>query len=293
MATRRSGNLSGVLKGFSLGLGAMYLFDPRMGRRRRAMLADSVTGMAHDLADGLGEAIRDAGNRLRGLLAETRAMFSEEEISEPQLAERVRAKLGRYTSHPSAVQVSVEADRVTLSGAVLAHEIDDVLRGVAFVRGVGEVVNRLEPHATGEGVPGLQGGAGRTGERSELLQSNWAPATRLAAGVLGGTLLANGLRRPHPLNLLVGSLGFGLLARAASNLETRRLLGLGGGRRGIDWQKTMTIHAPLDHVYRAWSNYQNFPLFMRNVRRCGTSAAAGPPGPWPDRWAPRCASTRS
>jgi uncharacterized membrane protein len=155
---------------------------------------------------------------------------------------------------------------VTLSGPVQAHELDGILSAVASVRGVGEVVNRLEPHAAEADVPGLQGGAARTGERTDLMQIRWAPATRLAAGIIGGSLLAHGLHRPTVPNLIVGALGFGLLARAASNLETARLLGVGAGRRGIDLQKTITIDAPLEQVYRTWTNYENFPYFMRNVK---------------------------
>ncbi|MFB3816442.1 MAG: SRPBCC family protein [Candidatus Methylomirabilales bacterium] len=274
-----------MLKGFGLGLGVMYLLDPSMGRRRRSLAKDSVRGRLHDLGEEIERGVRDAGNRLYGLLAEARAAFRQEAVSEPQLAERVRARLGRVASHPSAIEVSVHGDQVTLSGPILAHELDQVLHAVAGVRGVNEVVNRLTPHARAENVPGLQGGAGRTGERAELMQANWAPGVRLTAGLLGGTLLANALRRPSPLNLLVGTLGFGLLARAATNIEAERLLGAGDSRRGIDLQKAITIDAPVDRVYRMWTNYQNFPHFMRNVREVrdlggGRSAwtVAGPLG---------------
>jgi len=285
MGTRSRSSLAGTLKGFGLGLGTMYLLDPQQGRRRRAVARDSIIRMFHDLSDEVERGIRDAGHRLSGMAAEARAMLGGEEISEPQLAERVRAKLGRYTSHPSAVEVSVQGNQVALSGPILAHEMDELLGAVSAIRGVREVVNRLTPHKTAENVPGLQGRAARTGERPEMLQANWSPAMRLAAGVLGGGLLANGLSRPSPMNLLVGALGFGLLARAATNVEAQRLLGMGEGRRGLDFQKTITIDAPVEEVYRIWSNYQNFPRFMRNVREVrdlggGRSAwtVAGPLG---------------
>jgi uncharacterized membrane protein len=37
-------------------------------------------------------------------------------------------------------------------------------------------------------------------------------------------------------------------------------------RRTVDIQKTIHIAAPLDQVYAFWSSYENFPLFMSNVR---------------------------
>jgi uncharacterized membrane protein len=281
----RGGDLADILKGVAVGAAVMYLADPRMGRRRRAMVLDGMQGLANDLRDGLDEALRDAGNRLTGVAAELRAMFTEQAISEAQLVERVRSRLGRHASHPSSIEVSAAGGQVTLRGPVRADERDGILRGVAAVRGVTEVVNRLEPHAAGADIPGLQGGTGRTGERADLMQERWAPATRLVAGVIGGSLLAHGLHRPTVPNLIAGTLGFGLLARAASNLETRRLLGVGRGRRGIDLHKTITIDAPLDRVYATWTAYANFPYFMRYVREVrdlggGRSAwtVAGPLG---------------
>jgi uncharacterized membrane protein len=66
--------------------------------------------------------------------------------------------------------------------------------------------------------------------------------------------------------ILIGSLGFALFVRAAANLPARRLVGVGAGPRAVDIQKTININAPADLVYGFWSNYDNFPLFMHNVK---------------------------
>jgi uncharacterized membrane protein len=60
--------------------------------------------------------------------------------------------------------------------------------------------------------------------------------------------------------------GVGLLARAATNLDARRLTGVGAKRRAVDIQKTITIDAPVDQVFGFWTAYENFPRFMSNVR---------------------------
>ena len=59
--------------------------------------------------------------------------------------------------------------------------------------------------------------------------------------------------------------GIGLLARAATNLETKRLLGVGARRRAVDVQKTVTVDAPVEAVYAFWTMYDNFPRFMSRV----------------------------
>jgi uncharacterized membrane protein len=60
--------------------------------------------------------------------------------------------------------------------------------------------------------------------------------------------------------------GLTLLTRALTNMELKRMLGVGAGKRAIDIQKTINLNAPVDRVFGLWANYQNFPHFMSNVR---------------------------
>jgi glycerol kinase len=72
---------------------------------------------------------------------------------------------------------------VTLRGDVLSWEADRVLAVARSVRGVSEIVDELDKHATTDAVPSLQG-MGRLGEPSlDLLERRWAPATRALVGM--------------------------------------------------------------------------------------------------------------
>ncbi len=275
--------VSVVLKAFTVGLGTMYLFDPAMGKRRRRTIRDGAGKLFRDFNDEVRRGVRDAEHRLQGVAAETRGRLRRESPSSPQLEERVRALLGRVSSHPSALDVQAEGGRVILSGPVLAPEEDRILSAVQKVRGVREVENRLRPHPIGTTVPELQGDGSRI--RGAAVGENWPPATRLLAGLVGGGLLANGLRKASPAALLTGFLGTGLLARAVANRPVPHLFGTGSSYEGVTLHKSITIDAPLEEVYRLWTNYANFPRFMRNVRRVedlgnGRSAwtVAGPLG---------------
>jgi uncharacterized membrane protein len=42
---------------------------------------------------------------------------------------------------------------------------------------------------------------------------------------------------------------------------------LGERRRTVDIQKALHVEAPIDRVYAFWTAYDNFPLFMTNVRQ--------------------------
>jgi uncharacterized membrane protein len=61
-------------------------------------------------------------------------------------------------------------------------------------------------------------------------------------------------------------MGLGLLTRSVTNTEIKRLVGAGGGRRTVEIQKNINVAAPLEQVYRFWTNYMNFPRFITNVR---------------------------
>jgi uncharacterized membrane protein len=118
-----------------------------------------------------------------------------------------------------------------------------------------------------------------------LAEANWARATRLLAGAAGGVLLTYGFTQRFPVSCVLGTAGLGLMARAATNIEMKHLLGLGGGRRAVDVRKTITIAAPREEVFRFWANYANFPRFMAHLKEVkdlggGHShwVAAGPAG---------------
>jgi uncharacterized membrane protein len=51
-----------------------------------------------------------------------------------------------------------------------------------------------------------------------------------------------------------------------TNTEIKRLVGTRGGRRAAEIQKNIDVAAPVEQVYRFWTNYVNFPRFMTNVR---------------------------
>jgi uncharacterized membrane protein len=246
----------------------MYFYDPQMGRRRRALGRDKLIHLAHRLDDAVNVTSRDLTNRSVGLWAEMRSSFSSEEVINEVLAERVRAQLGGLVSHPSAVEVSAEQGRVTLSGPVLRDEVDRMLRGVASVRGARAVENCLAVHDEAGDVPGLQGQPVRriSGRPLDLMQMHWSPATRLFMGAAGGAMVIYGTGRRDAFGSAIGLAGLTLLARAITNIESKRLLGVGAGRRALDIQKTININAPVERVFELWAHYRNFPRFMSNMR---------------------------
>ncbi len=211
--------------GAGIGAGLMYLLDPQMGRTRRALLRDQALRLGHNVEDAACVVKRDLGNRAAGLLAEGRSWFSGTRPSDAVLVQRARAKIGRCVSHPGSIEVTAHDGRLTLSGPILADEVDCLLGAVRWVPGVTGVESRLEVHQEPGNVPGLQGPGRRTGEWSALLQQTWSPTTRFLVGATGLSLLAVGFTQRAPVACGLGTIGLGLCGVGAATGNVQNLTG--------------------------------------------------------------------
>ena len=71
----------------------MYLFDPQMGRRRRALARDKAVSLTHEAQDAARVVARDASNRARGLAAgDLSVLVGGKRATELLAVERVLAR---------------------------------------------------------------------------------------------------------------------------------------------------------------------------------------------------------
>jgi uncharacterized membrane protein len=269
-----------MMRGVGIGAALMYFFDPRRGARRRAMLKDKLTRVAHLAGDSAGIGGRDLANRARGLAAEVVSRVSAPPTADETIADRVHSALGRFVSHPGAIRVTVEEGRVTLDGDVLESEAPEVVARVPEIRGVRDVLNRLRVHQSAEGVPALQGNPSRGGEAAgdDGRVEAWTPAGRLLSSVAGGALALLGARRRGGLGTALGLTGLALLARGTTNRGLRRAIAGDGIARPVDVQKTITIAAPREMVYAFVTEWERFPEWMTHVREVRSVGPRGEVG---------------
>jgi len=155
-------NNRALLTGLGLGVGLMYFKNPERGRRRRALVRDKVAHTTRVSSHALGAVGLDLAHRSAGLLARARGVLRRQPVDDGVLVERVRAKLGRLVSHPHAVDVNAIDGYVRLRGAVLQSEVPRLVRAVARVPGVRDVINALNVRLSGDN-PARQGGRTRIG----------------------------------------------------------------------------------------------------------------------------------
>jgi uncharacterized membrane protein len=254
-----------AISGFAAGAAVMYFSDPDRGRRRRALVRDQSVRIWNDLAGVLDKAGRDAANRTRGAGCAIQEMFRSTSANDQVLMARVRSRLGRLVSHPHAIDVIAQDGKVLLNGDVLQSDLSHLLRGISTIRGVKQVDQQLQVHESSENISRLQGGR-KHESRSELMQQNWTPALRIAAGGLGGTLISYAARKDGARAVAAAFAGAGLLGRAVCNRQLRDLVGIGSRGRAVEVEKAINIQAPVEEVFRYFSDYQKLPCFMTHLK---------------------------
>ena len=191
-------DLLGVAMGMALGAAAMYWLDPDAGSRRRVRAGQRTARIGRKARRFVGRATRDLAQRSRGVIAGAR--HSARDTDDLKVHERVRARIGHFSSHPRAIEVLVHGDGVTLRGPILTHEADRLIAAVRKVPGVACVFDDLERHDTAGNVPDLQGGV--------LAARRWmdrfdTPGFQMLAGIAGAAasmaaLLAHRARSTEP-----------------------------------------------------------------------------------------------
>lgn len=152
-----------LLRGIVSGAAVMYFLDPQMGARRRALLRDKVVKFFNRASDRLGNVTEQAADRARGIAAETARRFNSEPISDEVLVARVRSEMGRYLMHPHAVHATAHNGHVTLTGNILAREVQPLLNKLKAMQFVESIDNRLQAHEDTANIPDLQGGETQRG----------------------------------------------------------------------------------------------------------------------------------
>lgn len=243
----------------ALGAGAMYLFDPAAGRRRRARLRDQLVHGWHETEFGLQAAAADLQHRASGAVVEAWHRATDE-ADGVTLEARVRARLGRAVSHPHAIEVSIEGHKVILRGAVLAAEVDRLLDEVRAVRGVEGVEDQLDVYESPGTVPALQGGVRPHPARHLLERRIWPPSVRALVCAAGGALLLRGLDRRGLVGRALALAGGAVIARGVAGTS------LWDRDRLLQVQKTVHFDVPIEEVFRIWTRIESFPCFMEHIR---------------------------
>jgi osmotically-inducible protein OsmY len=137
------------------GAALMYLFDPDMGTRRRALLRDRTSGTVNRTVRTAGRAQRAASAELYGIGQKLTHLREEQEVApdDATLAQKVMSELFRDRDVPKGnINVNAEHGVVYLRGQVgRPEDIERIESKVRAIAGVGDVENLL--HLPGTPAP--------------------------------------------------------------------------------------------------------------------------------------------
>ncbi len=127
-----------------LGIGAatMYLLDPRLGHRRRAMLRDRLSSRFRKGIEKAQKTGRDLSYRSRGLVHKLgdRIQAGRQVIPDHTLEARIRSNIGRHLqNHPHTFEIRVRDGHVLIEGDLsdgLYQRIQPVIRKMPGVHSV-------------------------------------------------------------------------------------------------------------------------------------------------------------
>jgi hypothetical protein len=148
----------------ALGIGlaaSLALFEPRRGAARRARIRDKLSSRRRRIGNGARGLLVDAGHRLRGVVHDARGRLRERRINDVLLEDRVRAQMSRTVSHPGALRIKAVNGCIEISGPILRREVGELVDRIRSVRGVKDVVERLDVQDESGSEPWLQGAGSR------------------------------------------------------------------------------------------------------------------------------------
>ncbi len=142
-----------VMMGIGLGAGLMYILDPDRGRTRRALIRDKTGSVIRKTGEQLGGTAENLGNHAKGVVAEAAGVIRRSPITDQELIERARAKVSELIQNAGNIQVTAANGRITLSGPVLASQVQNIVEQVARMPGVKRVQNHLTVYQYESDVP--------------------------------------------------------------------------------------------------------------------------------------------
>jgi hypothetical protein len=125
-----------LMAGIGYGLGMMYLLDPDLGRRRRALVRGQMTHVRNHARRWLRHQLRNGFNHLRGSVSELRARMREIQVDDEILRERVRARIGHVVANPGSLDIVCHNGGVLVRGPLVEGEREKIEQRLSHTRGV-------------------------------------------------------------------------------------------------------------------------------------------------------------
>jgi hypothetical protein len=213
------------LTGLAMAAGAVYLFDPKQGKRRRAEISGQCKSAARRISDGTHHLGDEISSRYHGASTRVSSWFSSRARADAGLARRVRIDLWRAMKDSSGIGVIAHDGTVILHGEIPPHQHKQVLQVVSATEGVVGIADHLTD------IGGAKSSAPRVRiqerfnrVRDSLMQEHWSPTARVCSGTVGLALLRWGATHRNFGGGIGALTGAVLLVRSTTNTPLKQLV---------------------------------------------------------------------
>jgi gas vesicle protein len=219
------------IAGVALAATAIYLFDPKKGKERRAELGGRCRSAGRRIADGSQKLGSQISDRYHAGQMRVSSWFDRTSREDATLARRVRMDLWRKVPGLKGVGIIAHEGQIILHGYVPPGEHQHVLQVVGGVEGVSSVADHLSERAPAETA--TQGSASGNGAhpgnafarlKEGFTQEHWSAPARMGTGALGLALLRWGATHRNFVGGIGALTGAVLLVRSSTNTPLKQLV---------------------------------------------------------------------
>lgn len=130
----------------SLGLGAglMYIFDPDIGKRRRAAVRDGVKDSVSKTTDAIKNGSQELKKKANWFASGVKHRLIK--VDDEKLTAKVLDAIAAVVNNPASVHIKACKGYILLTGTLPEIELAPLLEAVASVREVRDVDNQIRTH---------------------------------------------------------------------------------------------------------------------------------------------------
>lgn len=133
-----------TLASMVIGAGLMYIFDPDIGKRRRAAVRNGMKNSVTKTTEAIKNGTRELKESAREVVSGIKHKFTAG--SDEKLAVEIRDAITAVVTNPDSVEITVDNGFITLTGTLPEIELTPLIKSVVSVRGVRAVDNKIHTH---------------------------------------------------------------------------------------------------------------------------------------------------
>ena len=192
-------------------------------------------------------------------------------LARVKVNETIQKLIKKLSAHPQDIDFTLTDGIATLRGIASEKEADELESALKLILGVSHIDNRLIK-LTPESRLTIKRSTNQIQVEEPFRRAG--PLKRIGFALLGGSIIAYGLRTSVQSRILYVLIGLGACVRALSNESTTKLFSA-VLHPSLRLYRAIEVSSPIENVYQFWRDFTGFPRFMSGVREVSVNDSNG------------------